>query len=401
MSMRFRWLAGCVLITVAFLLSCGSSSNKGFIYLVSQGSQSVNAISLDLHSGELNSSNSALVTTGDAAATGVQPTALILNPTQTLGFVANTGSNDITVLNIAKDGKVSAVGNTPLNAPAARPVALAMDPSGKFLFVADQGDSTQFSNCTPRDPAYPANCTARISVFTVGGSGGLSEVDGSPFPLLTASQGFSFPSPVSLTALTVANQGNYLYVTEQNNNIVVGFAFDPSSGVLTQLTSTPVVVGIVPSGITSPATGDFLYVANATSNNITGFSIDSTTGILTTIPGSPFSTGVSPISFATLVASDHNYVYTVNNQSSQVSGFSMNAVTGDLKPLTPPNVSTGSLPVAATIRSDGEVAGDFWMIVSDTGINSVSTFKLTTSTGSLNALPQLVSPVDPYGIASK
>ena len=126
MSMRFRWLAGCVLITVAFLLSCGSSSNKGFIYLVSQGSQSVNAISLDLHSGELNSSNSALVTTGDAAATGVQPTALILNPTQTLGFVANTGSNDITVLNIAKDGKVSAVGNTPLNAPAARPVALAM-----------------------------------------------------------------------------------------------------------------------------------------------------------------------------------------------------------------------------------------------------------------------------------
>src|SRR5262249_25315224 len=131
------------------------------------------------------------------------------------------------------------------------------------------------------------------------------------------------------------------------------------------------------------------------------FSIDSTTGILTTIPGSPFAVGVSPISFVSLITSDHNYVYVVCTQSNQVSGFSLNPVTGDLKPLTPVNVSTGALPVAATIRSDGEVAGDFWLMVSDNGVNAVSTFKLTTSTGALAALPQLISPVDPYGIASK
>jgi len=401
MSMRFRWLAGCVLITVALLLSCGSSSKKGFIYLVSQGTQAVNAVSLDLKNGELNSSNGALVTTGDSAATGTQPTNLTLNPTQTLGFVANFGSNDITVLSIANDGKVSAVGNTQLKAPAARPLGLAMDPSGKFLFVADQGDTTQSASCTPRDPSYPANCTARISVFTVDSGGGLSEVDGSPFPLLTAAQGFTYPAPLSLTGLAVANQGNYLYVTEQNNNILVGFEFDPSSGALTQLDSTPIVVGVAPSAATSPATGDFLYVANATSNNVIGFSIDSTTGVLTTVPGSPFAVGVSPISFASLITSNQNYMYVVNSQSNQVTGFSLNAVTGDLKPLNPPNVSTGALPVAATIRSDGEVAGDFWLIVSANGSNSVSTFKLTTTTGGLNALPQLISPVDPYGIASK
>jgi 6-phosphogluconolactonase (cycloisomerase 2 family) len=398
-------------LAAAFLLSCGSSSKKGFVYLASQGTQTVTAYSLNLGNGVLNSSNTGLVAIGKSAATGVQPFALILNPSQTVGFVADFGvgatatapaqAGDISTFSIAKDGTVTALTKTSLKAPALHPFALAMDPSGKFLFVGSQGDAINASQCTTQDPAYPANCAVRISVFTIDANGGLSEATGSPFPLLTPSQAFTFSSPISVTGLAVSNQGNFLYVTEPNNNIVIGFSFDTSSGALTQLASTPVVVGVAPSAVASPAIGNFLYVANSTSNNISAFQVDSNTGILTAVPGSPFATGVSPISFATLSASNLNYVYTVDSQSNQVSGFSLNAVTGALKPLNPPAISTGSIPVAATIRSNGQVAGNFWMIVSNNGGNAVSTYELTTVSGALTALPQLVAPVAPYGIASK
>ena len=403
MSMRFRGLAGLVLLAGAFLLSCGSSGHTGFMYLASQSNQSVNAYSLNLSSGVLNSSNGGLIANGKSVATGVQPTAMILNSTQTAGFVADYGSNDIAHFSINKDGTVSSGGTTALKGPATHPVALAMDPGGKFLFVADQGDPSSIA-CTTQDPAYPANCSARISVFTMDSQGGLTEVPNSPFPLLTLQEASTFSAAISPTAVGVSNQGNFLYVTEQNNNIVVGFSFDGSSGALSELTSTPIVVGVAPSAVHSPASGNFLYVANAQSNTVSEFTIDSTTGVLTPVAGSPVATGVGPISFASILISANantNYVYVVNGQGSSISGFSLNQVTGVLKPLNPATVSTGSSPVAATIRSNGQVAGNYWMLVSDNGVNAVTTFELTAATGGLAALPQLVSPQAPWGIASR
>ena len=51
--------------------------------------------------------------------------------------------------------------NTPAYPAGDRPIAVAADPSGKFLFVTS-GDST-------------------VSVYDVGGKGGLSALAGSPF----------------------------------------------------------------------------------------------------------------------------------------------------------------------------------------------------------------------------
>jgi 6-phosphogluconolactonase len=396
--MRFRWLAGCVLAAIAFLLSCGSSSKKGFVYLASQGDQSVYAYSLNLGNGVLNSSNNGLVAVGKPAATGTQPTAMVLNPEQTLGYVADYGSNDIATFSISNDGTVTSVGMTAIKAPATHPFALAMDPGGKFLFVADQG-TPRDTNCTSQDPALQANCSARISVFTVDSGGGLTELNDSPFALLNLQQVSTYSVQVSPFALGVSNQGSFLYVAEHNNGILIGYSFDPSSGELSLLPSSPFTAGTAPSAVFSPPTGNFLYVGNATSNNVTAYTIDNTSGILTPVSGSPFATGEGPVAFL----SDPNatYLYTVNSQSNQLFGYRLNAVTGGLSPLSPASVSTGSIPVAATIRSDGHVAGNYWVIVSNNGGNALSTFQLTTSTGALNSLPQLVSPVAPYGIASK
>ena len=98
--MRSGWLrCVAVLVPLVFLLSCGSSSGSGIVYLVSQGTSpgTITAYSLNLSSGLLNSTNGALTQTGNSVNTGIQPTVLLFNPTHTFAYTANFGSNDISV----------------------------------------------------------------------------------------------------------------------------------------------------------------------------------------------------------------------------------------------------------------------------------------------------------------
>ena len=61
------------------------------------------------------------------------------------------------------------------------------------------------------------------------------------------------------------------------------------------------------------------------------------------------------------------------------TGFRVNQVTGALTALNPAFVSTGATPVAATIRNNNIVNGDYWIVVSDNRANAVSTMEFTTA----------------------
>jgi DNA-binding beta-propeller fold protein YncE len=67
-----------------------------------------------------------------------------------------------------------------------------------------------------------------------------------------------------------------------------------TSGALTELTGSPYTTGLGPSGVIVDSTGSYVYVANRTANNVSAFLL-SATGALTQISGSPFSTGTSPV----------------------------------------------------------------------------------------------------------
>jgi YVTN family beta-propeller protein len=63
-----------------------------------------------------------------------------LNATTPLFYIANTGSNNLTVNTVDATG---AIGTTTLTVPVGTgPVDLAVDPTGKFLYVANNGSST-------------------------------------------------------------------------------------------------------------------------------------------------------------------------------------------------------------------------------------------------------------------
>jgi 6-phosphogluconolactonase len=401
MSMRSGWLACVALVLTAFFLpSCGSSSKKGFIYLVNQGSNpgTIAAFSFSLSSGVLNTSNSVLSPIGKTPATGAQPTGVIFDPSQKFAYVANVASNDISSYSVAKDGSLTVLSASTsivgTNTPAAGPVALATDPGGHFLFVANQGSPSS-------SPPIPGN----LAVFAIGSDGNISPISCSGsnpdcwLISILLPPGASFTA--TLSAVAVSNQGNFVYVTDAANGTVVGFPFDGTSGAVgAPLPNMPVTVGTSPSALLSPPTTGttFLYVANSGSGDIFGFEVNPD-GSLKPNAEQKTSSGVGPV--AMLADPQARYVFSLDKVSSLVHAFKINAVTGQLTALNPPTTSTGANPVSLTLRSDGTANGDFWLFTSNFTANSVSTFKLTSTTGALTPLPQLTGPEAPYGIASR
>jgi 6-phosphogluconolactonase (cycloisomerase 2 family) len=414
--MRSGWLR-CVLVAcwLVNLVNCGSSGKSGFVYLASQGSDpgTITAYSLSLSKGTLSSSNGALTQAGKSAATGTQPGPLIFDPTNSFAFVADFGnplasgndnskkSGDVAAFSVNKDGSLTSVGPTLPPAIACEtlsPVALAMDPGGKFLFVASQGFSNVAANeICPFPPPNGTPASGVVSVFGVS-SGKLTALANTAIPVPPGASGTNTPTP---TAVAVSNQGSFVYVTDSVNATVVGFAFD-STGALSSVPGQFFTVGNTPRAVLSPPAGNFLYVANSGTDNIFEFVIN-TDGSLVPISATPptIGTGIGPI--ALLTDPGAKYLYALANGGSQITGYTINHVTGALTAVgaSGGTVSTGGNPVAFAIRSDGSTSGDFWVFTSNFGANTVSTFALNGATGALSPLPQLTGPVAPYGISAR
>jgi len=333
---------------------------------------------------------------------GTQPTVLLFDPTSSFAYAANFGSNDISLFTVNKDGSLAAASGTAALTNAARPSALAIDPGAHFLFVANQGLAATLTNPV----AIPGN----VSVFAIGSGGALTEVAGSPFGIQETSPPLQFnPIAPFPSGVAVSHQGNFVYVSDQANNAVVSFSFDSTSGALTPIAEGcaqcfGVNVGTGPTALLSPPAGNFLYVANSSSNNIFEFAIDPNDGTLSPIQANTTTvpTGVGPIAMTTDPAA--KYFYALANGGSQVIGYTLNQVTGELTAISGTGgtvVSTGANPVAFTLRSDGSLDGNFWLFVSNNGGSTISTYSMQGTTGKLTALPQLTSPLAPYGIGSR
>lgn len=94
------------------------------------------------------------ITTTTPGSSPANPSAVafnsVLNSTIPLFYIANTASNSISVNQVATDGTIGFSGETVSDSTG--PVDLVVDPSGKFLYVANNGSSTV--------SAFNANITA-------------------------------------------------------------------------------------------------------------------------------------------------------------------------------------------------------------------------------------------------
>jgi 6-phosphogluconolactonase (cycloisomerase 2 family) len=409
MFKRFTWLlAVMVLISIGFLVACGShyssnSSTNGLVIVPNQGSQVIQAFGITLSNGHVSQINTAPAILG-------QPTAIILDPAGTYAYVAvvptSAVANSVKAASVASykinsDGTLSAAGATvTMNAPAGAvsPVAITVDTSGKFLFVADEATASGTTAVA-----------GTVSVFSIGG-GNLTEVAGSPFgvPAIAGSAGANllgvavtptiFPSANAVCSKQTPPAQEYLYAADASANQVWEFQVNPSSGTLGPPAPSTAIVGFaagsVPSGVAIDPCNRFVYVANFQSNDISSYAISPTDGSLVSAgPAASAGNGPGPIAVDPL----GNFLYVVDKLSNQVSAYRISSAMGTLSALSPPVVATGTTPDSIAIRSD-----DNWLFVANYNSASISQYSITPATGALNpATTAITTDNFPLGVAVK
>ncbi len=139
--------------------------------------------------------------------------------------------------------------------PGAGPRHLTFHPSGKYVYVINELDST-------------------MSAFKY------NELNGTLTMIETVSTLPGDFTGVSYCAdVHVSPSGKFLYGSNRGHNSIVVFEIDPRTGKLTPLEHVP-TEGNWPRNFTLDPSGQFLLVANQRSENVVVFSIDPATGRL-------------------------------------------------------------------------------------------------------------------------
>jgi len=282
-------------------------------------------------------------------ASGSHPYNLAVDPSSKFLFVANAGANSISAYTVnATNGALTPVAGSPF--PAGNgPAGLAVDPTANFLYMANFSDGT-------------------VSAFTFDPNAGvLTAVSGSPFSVGGHPQ-----------YAAVDSGGKFLYIIDNENETVSGFTISPASGALTLITGSPYQMGGLPNGLTVDPSGQHLLVTmqpglTGQNTGVSVFSINATSGALTLVPGSPFATGaLNPSSI--VVDPTDQYVYVAGNEGS-VADFTLNSSNGVLTALpgTQPFLDYGQPSVLSV-----DPSGRFVYV---TGYYSVTAFGLSPGSG--------------------
>ncbi len=391
MGTRFRFLAGIgVLALLLGLSTCTTSSSStssgtGALFVATQGDSSVSSFSIDLSTGLL-TANGAEVPTGGAAS------AMLLAPDGTELFIANSATNNISAYTVKSDGTLAAASGT--SSTGMTPLNMAMDAAGHFLFVANQGSQIDPASGTVSVFAVQGTTLTAVagSPFpaaapgapTGPGPAGLAVTPDGKF-LYVANQfdstvtkfsvdasGVLTQGPVVAVGTTpataaVTSDGGFLYVGNASTisafsicNQVVINCTDPNSpdGSLTAVAGSPFSAGIEPIAILPSPSGKFLFAINRQSNQISEYKIATGTGVLTPNSQASISTGAHPtggairVGTTTLSATGGItvYLYVPNLGGSSVSVYSFDSTLGTLGLVGGPVTTPGGQPSAVATR---------------------------------------------------
>jgi 6-phosphogluconolactonase (cycloisomerase 2 family) len=380
----------------------------------SQGSSVIQTFSFNLNNGHVASvANSTNDTGSQTCILNGSPASMVMHPAGTYAYVIFNKSSQcpsatqfgIAIFQVKSDGTASQVGSL-VSDP--NPVSLAVDASGKFLFVAE-------------------GATGGVVVYAIGSGGtltaaGAASVKGlasqTPNIAAVAATPTVFPGTgINGTQNSVCSAGNnpptsqFLYAVDSNNYVVWEFSVDTTTGAL----GTPQGVSTVPSFVTDAVPvavavdpcDRFLYVSDSLHNKINAYTICTTViangicpfanGHLNDVSGSPFAVSGSANGLGPLVVDPYgNNVYVLGTLSNTLSGFKISPVSGSLTALTPATVATGANPTSIAIRGD-----DNWMFVTNFLSQSVSQYSITPATGALSVLPTITTDNYPFGLAVK
>jgi len=218
-----------------------------FAYVVTGGA----GIPFNVAMYTIEASTGALTSTG-AIATGGVPVSVAVDPAGKFVYVAAqniTPGLAGTVFMYTINTTTGALASIGTIAAGTYPASVAVDPSGKFAYVANFGSND-------------------VSMYTIDGATGALTSTGT----IAAGTG-----PASVA---VDPAGRFAYVTNFESNDVSMYSIDATTGALTSIGT--VAAGSNPASIAIRPSGKFAYVANSASNDVSMYSIDAT-GALTLI----------------------------------------------------------------------------------------------------------------------
>jgi 6-phosphogluconolactonase len=286
-----------------------------------------------------------------STATGIAPNGVAIDPSGRFLYVANLLSNNVSGYTIAENGVLKPVPGSPF-AAGSGPGWITVDPTGRFVYVA---------NCAALCSGSGAGSVSGFAINKTTGS--LTPVPGSPFTADTIPY-----------AVTVDPTGQFAYVANFFSGTVSIFKIDQCSGSLWASSNSVPTGGGSAISLGLDPHGRYLYVVNTASDNVSAFAVGSDGG-LTAVPGSPFASGDFTQGLAFDPSGDFVYV----SQGSNVLGYSIGAG-GALVPLaSSPYAAPGFLVSLTTDRSGRYVYGG-------AGPVGIAAFRIDAATGNLTAV---------------
>jgi len=302
-------------------------------------------------------------------AAGLRSRAVAADASGRFTYVANEDSGNVSMYTInAASGALTALepGTIAADAAAAGPTSVAVDPSGRFAYVANGGDGL-------------AGFFGSVSMYTINATtGALSSIG-------TVAAGL-FPNSVA-----VDPSGRFAYVA--NGDLVRGtgsvsmYTINATTGALSSI-GTIVTAGAGASSVAVDPSGKFAYVTHEFSDNVSMFTINAATGALTSI--GMIATGITPGSVA--VDPSGKFAYVANGGSNDVSMFTINAATGALTSIG--TIAAGSNPRSVAVDASGKFA-----YVANGGSNDVSMYTINVTTGALTSIGTIAAGINPRSVA--
>jgi 6-phosphogluconolactonase len=338
-----------------------------FVYVANNLSNNVSAFAINANNGALSQVQ------GSPFWTGYGPIAVAISPTGKYAYVADNGTpsekpGDVSVFAInPHSGALTPVQRSPFTAGAG-PLEVTISPNGKFAYVVTYGSS-------------------KVYVFAINASTGAMK------------QMRRYRTRPHPTAEAIDPTGRFIYVTHlgfepyYHGGHIVGYAIDARSGALRELKHGVLGTGYVPDSAAIDPSGKFVYVANYAGRGVSAYAITARTGKLSYVQGSPFPGGfdqgamvIDPKGMFAYMAFDLN-----------VAGYTI-APNGALTEVQGSPFAGGYEPDGAAI----DPLGKFVYVATTLANGDVYAYAIDQSTGALTQVPgsPFAAGTRPAGIAT-
>ena len=337
-------------------------------YTKKEGSKGIYHFRLDTDSGKISG--------GELAAEAKNPSFLALHPSGKYLYAANEigGSGGVSAFAVEADGKLKLLDQQP--AGGAGTCHVSVDAAGRYVFVAnyDAGSIAAF-------PIQPDGSLGKATA-TVQHKG--------------ASVNAQRQKEPHAHSIYADPKGRLVYACDLGTDKVYAYRLDLEKGTLTpdETATTTIAPGSGPRHLAFHPDGRFAYVINEMANTVTALQRDETSGALTvfqTVSALPAGSSAKSSTAEIFLHPNGKFLYGSNRGDDSIAVFAI-AADGKLTPVahTP---TQGKNPRNFALDPEGK-----FLLAANQDSDSIVVFKVDPATGKLTAAGQSVKVSSPVSI---